>query len=138
MLTKKQKLQLENKIYNLINEGIFEDAFTENLYYEDNDSSDDDKKDNRKTDKDSEVDTNARQMVDRWLDSAQQLHSQLAYRLWPGMDKDEARSLFSKKYRGEYAEGKTYSFNDKEIDTLYNMKDRFISKIEGYKNESCY
>lgn len=131
MLTKKQKLQLENKIYNLINEGIFEDAFTENLYYEDNDSSDDDKKDNRKTDKDSEVDTNARQMVDRWLDSAQQLHSQLAYRLWPGMDKDEARSLFSKKYRGEDAEGKTYSFNDKEIDTLYNMKDRFISKIEG-------
>lgn len=131
MLTKKQKLQLENKIYNLINEGIFEDAFTENLYYEDNDSSYDDKKDNRKTDKDSEVDTNARQMVDRWLDSAQQLHSQLAYRLWPGMDKDEARSLFSKKYRGEDAEGKTYSFNDKEIDTLYNMKDRFISKIEG-------
>lgn len=131
MLTKKQKLQLENKIYNLINEGIFEDAFTENLYYEDNDSSDDDKKDNRKTDKDSEVDTNARQMVDRWLDSAQQLHSQLAYRLWPGMDKDEARSLFSKKYRGEDAEGKKYSFNDKEIDTLYNMKDRFISKIEG-------
>ena len=131
MLTKKQKLQLENKIYNLINEGIFEDAFTENLYYEDNDSSDDDKKDNRNTDKDGEVDTNARQMVDRWLDSAQQLHSQLAYRLWPGMDKDEARSLFSKKYRGEDAEGKTYSFNDKEIDTLYNMKDRFISKIEG-------
>lgn len=131
MLTKKQKLQLENKIYNLINEGIFEDAFTENLYYEDNDSSDDDKKDDRKTDKDSEVDTNARQMVDRWLGSAQQLHSQLAYRLWPGMDKDEARSLFSKKYRGEDAEGKTYSFNDKEIDTLYNMKDRFISKIEG-------
>ena len=131
MLTKKQKLQLENKIYNLINEGIFEDAFTENLYYEDNDSSDDDKKDNQKTDKDSEVDTNARQMVDRWLDSAQQLHSHLAYRLWPGMDKDEARSLFSKKYRGEDSEGKTYSFNDKEIDTLYNMKDRFISKIEG-------
>ena len=132
MLTKKQKLQLENRIYNMINEGVFEDAFTENLYYEDNDSSkEDDKEDDEKSEKDKKENSNARQMVDRWLDSAQQLHSQLAYRLWPGMDKDEARSLFSKKYRGEDAEGKEYSFNDREIDTLYNMKDRFISKIEG-------
>ena len=73
----------------------------------------------------------ARYSVDRWLDSAQQLHSQLAYRLWPDMDKDEARSLFSKKYRGKDASGKEYAFDDDEINTLYNMKDKFISQIEN-------
>ena len=128
MLTKKQKLQLENKIYRMINEGMFENAFAENLYHEDNDSSK--KESNNSKSKDS-LQSNAWQMVSKWLNSAQQLHSQLAYRLWPNMDKDEARSLFSKKYRGKDSEGKEYSFNDQEIESLYNMKDRFISKIEG-------
>lgn len=128
MLTKKQKLQLENKIYRMINEGMFENAFAENLYHEDNDSPK--KESNNSKSKDS-LQGNAWQMVSKWLNSAQQLHSQLAYRLWPNMDKDEARSLFSKKYRGKDSEGKEYSFNDQEIESLYNMKDRFISKIEG-------
>lgn len=123
MLTEKQKLQLENKIYHLIKEGMFENAFEENFYQEreENDNNGNTKDDNN----------SARYSVDRWLDSAQQLHSQLAYRLWPDMDKDEARSLFSKKYRGKDASGKEYAFDDDEINTLYNMKDKFISQIEN-------
>lgn len=128
MLTKKQKLQLENKIYHLIKEGMFENTFEENFYTEKKKEP----SENEENIEDGDEDTSsARYAVDRWLDSAQQLHSQLAYRLWPDMDKDEARSLFSKKYRGEDASGKEYSFDEHEVETLYNMKDKFISQIEG-------
>lgn len=132
MLTEAQKLQLENKIYNLIKEGMFENAFMENAFYEG-------EKDNNTTGDKTSSDDNStvRVQVQKWLDSAQQLHSQLAYRLWPDMNEDEARSLFSKKYRGEDASGKEYSFDDDEMNSLYNMKDKFISQITGIgKNKS--
>lgn len=70
-----------------------------------------------------------RRAVMKWLNSAQELHSVLSYKLWPKRDKDSARSLFSKKYRGKDAEGKVYSFSDGEITKLFNMKGRYIDKI---------
>ena len=73
--------------------------------------------------------TTKRRTVMKWLNSAQELHSVLAYKLWPKRDKDAARSLFSKKYRGKDADGKVYGFSDEEITTLFNMKDRYIDKI---------
>lgn len=42
-------------------------------------------------------------------------HAHLAYQLWPNMNKDTARSYFSKCVRGER------NFDSKEITTLYNM-----------------
>lgn len=42
-------------------------------------------------------------------------HAHLAYKLWPDMDKDTARSYFSKCVRGER------NFSDEEITKLFNM-----------------
>ena len=66
-------------------------------------------------------------LVYKWLDSAQELHSVLSYELYPNMTKDAARSLFSKKYNGE-SQGKEYEFNELEINKLFNMRDTFIDK----------
>ena len=70
-----------------------------------------------------------RQTVIKWLNSAQELHSVLAYRLWPSRNKDSARSLFYKKYRGGDSDGNEYSFTNIEINKLFNMKNRYIDKI---------
>lgn len=108
-----QKLILENKIYSLLKQTLFEE------------------KDNSK---DNDGDSVKRQEVQKWLDSAQQLHSVLAYKLWKKeksrkSQKAAARSLFSKKYRGHDNNGKPYSFTPSEITSLYNMKDSFIEQI---------
>ena len=66
----------------------------------------------------------------KWLDSAQELHSVLAYQLWPDKKRDSARSLFSKKYRGHDDDGKEYHFDESEINSLYDMRDDFISDAE--------
>lgn len=42
-------------------------------------------------------------------------HAHLAYKLWPSMDKDTARSYFSKCVRGER------DFSDEDVTTLFNM-----------------
>lgn len=62
-----------------------------------------------------------RASVKAWLDGKQGdmvLFSQLAYYLWPDMDKDTARSLFSKKVAGK--EGR--EFTDEEVTKLYQKK----------------
>lgn len=113
MLTLEEKRLLEQRIYDFLNESVFEVS----------------------SDNNSDKKINKRQSVMKWLNSAQQIHSTLAYELWGKShasedDKASARSLFSKKYRGEDADGKHYEFNDDEINSLYNMKDRFIKNIK--------
>lgn len=120
-LTEKQKAILENKIYNLIKESFNENDFLENGYFEA------EKKDGEeKGGEDSSLE-NKRDMIMKWLDSEQELHSVLAYELWPDKDKDQARSDFSKKWRGEDNTGKPYEFDDEEINRLYNLRNDFIS-----------
>ena len=47
-------------------------------------------------------------------------HAQLAYTLWPDMDKDTARSLFSKMATGTPDnDGVVRNFSDEDINTLY-------------------
>lgn len=105
MLTEEQKIKLTEKIYRIIKETILAEE-------------DDSKEDGKES------------TVMKWLNSAQNLHSVLAYRLWPDVDKDAARSLFSKKYRGEDSEGKRYQFSGEEINSLYNMCNSYINKIK--------
>ena len=119
MLTESQKRMLENKLYHLIKESFFEQ--------EDRNYSDRDQKDQRKNTKASEDKTES---VIKWLNSDQVDQAAIARELWPGTDEDAGRSLFSKKLRGHDADGKPYSFSSDEINTMYNMKDRFIQHIE--------
>jgi hypothetical protein len=110
MLTLGQKHLLEEKIYREIKREL-----------------------NEKVDK-SKLST-MRKSVMKWLKSRQQLHSVLAYTLYNKQNADEdekatVRSLFSKKFRGKDANGNNYYFSDDEIVKLFNMKDRFIDKIE--------
>ena len=70
----------------------------------------------------------------RWLESNQNKHSVLAYKLYPSISKDGARSKFSKKYRGEDKNGHRYDFDAAEINRLYNMKNSFIQKIQESVN----
>ena len=138
MLTRKQKALLERRIYDLIKESIFENGFDENFFMEKKEKSHekDDKGEERnlKSKKSSdERDTSGKKdLVYKWLDSAQELHSVLSYELYPNMTKDAARSLFSKKYNGE-SQGKEYEFNELEINKLFNMRDTFIDKA-GFDN----
>ena len=118
MLTENQKKQLEEKIYRLIKESIFEtgDSHSEGgSKHGDNIQA-------------------KRASVQAWLKSGQINHAALAYELYNVQDSDEEtkgayRSEFSKKVRGKDADGNPYDFTDDEINTLYNMKDSFISDI---------
>ncbi len=128
MLTEKQKEQLTNHIYKMINESIFENGYFENAFFE---KKKEDGKKNKKDDEE-EVDDEKRNAVIKWLDSAQELHSVLAYRLYPHLaakgevGKGTARSKFSQKYRNY--EGK--KFTAKEINILYNLRNDFIDDAE--------
>lgn len=49
-------------------------------------------------------------------------HAQLAYALWPDMDKDTARSLFAKMANGTPDnDGVIRHFSDEDINSLYQM-----------------
>lgn len=133
MLTEQQKKLLEGKIEKIIREYIEENDFLEQLkakHRKDNGENKDIKKTEREAGKENELEKSSskRNDVMKWLDSAQELHSVLSYDLWPDLDKDSARSEFSKKYNGEDANGKEYDFTDGEINTLYNMRDDFINR----------
>lgn len=123
MLTEKQKAILEENIYRMVKESIFENGYFENAYYEGGHKD----MDNRSEPGSDKYDSGKRESVMKWLDSAQELHSVLSYELWPDKDEDSARSLFSKKYRGEDNNGKHYEFDPQEINRLYNLRGDFIS-----------
>ena len=117
MLTEKQKQFLEEAIYGVLKESLFE-------YNGSNDANND-----GQTDKHAK-----RESVMKCLNSDQSNHAALAYRLYGAENGDEveqgnARSLFTKKFQGEDAEGKQYSFDDDEITRLYNMKDDYINSM---------
>lgn len=119
MLTEKQKKVLEEAIYGVLKESIFEYAPMSN-----------------DANNDGETDKRAkRESVMKWLRSDQSNHAALAYRLYGAENGDDveqgnARSLFTKKFQGQDAEGKQYSFDDDEITRLYNMKDDFIQAMK--------
>ena len=49
-------------------------------------------------------------------------HAQLAYALWPDMDKDTARSLFAKMANGTPDnDGVVRHFSDEDVNKLYQM-----------------
>lgn len=138
-LTESQRSKLKTRIKNILREAMFENGYYENMFPENmypeakKEKKEKEKKHHITNSKDKPYDGDGtdkkRNEVMKWLDSAQELHSILAYRLWPEKDEDEARSLFSKKYRGEDAEGNEYSFDDDDINKLFNMKDRYIDEI---------
>ena len=68
-------------------------------------------------DQNSEMKRNA---VMKALKDPKYNHAQLAYTLWPDMDKDTARSLFSKMATGTPDnDGVVRHFSDEDINTLY-------------------
>ena len=125
MITKQQEKLLENQIYRMLKESMFENSFIENVFPEKKSEKKHDKKDD---DEDTDEDSNKRILIMKWLDSAQQLHSTVAYDLWPDMDRDSARSEFSKKYRGQDDDGKPYEFSAEEINRIYNIRSKYIKK----------
>ena len=131
MLTEQQKALLEKKIEKLVRESIDPDFLNSlKAKHSGKKGGNEIEKKQKEADKkkDIEKSESKRGAVMKWLDSAQELHSVLSYDLWPSLDKDSARSEFSKKYNGEDANGKRYEFTDSEINTLYNMRDSFITR----------
>lgn len=126
MLNEAQKEKLINHIEKLVRESIMENEYFENMFPEAKKQ----KKhhDSEHKDKDIDGNRNKKTAVLKWLDTAQELHSVLAYELWPDKDEDTARSEFSKKYRGHDDDGKPYHFDEDEINTLYNMRGDFIQR----------
>lgn len=125
MLTESQKNDLISKISSLVRESIKENAYFENLYQENQNKK---SKEEEKEDEHSEENKNKKDIVFKWLDSSQQLHSVLAYKLWPLMKKSTARANFSKNYHGKDSNGNKYEFNSHEINKLYNLRNDFIQR----------
>lgn len=138
MLTSKQKTLLENKIYSLLKESMFENGYFENQFYEKKEKDAPEHDDTDRESPDSSIE-HKREIVMKWLDSDLELHSTLAYELYPdkvGNENQEgsARSVFSKKYNGKDATGKEYSFDDEEINKLYNLRNKYIKQRGFDKN----
>ena len=74
MLTEKQKAILEENIYRMVKESIFENGYFENAYYEGGHKD----MDNRSEPGSDKDDSGKRESVMKWLDSAQELHSVLS------------------------------------------------------------
>lgn len=120
MLTEQQKKSITEMVYQILKESLFETG-------DYNASSSDDGGGEDKRAK--------RESVMKWLRSDQSNHAALAYQLYGCENGDDieqanARSLFTKKFQGHDAEGKSYEFDDDEITRLYNMKDAFIDAMD--------
>jgi hypothetical protein len=137
MLTESEKNKLMSVLLPIIRESIFENGYLENFYQEKKDDDedkdyskdepdDDDDDDEYDSANDDEETSQIRKVVMKWLDSAQELHSVLSYRLYPNITKGGARSKFSKKYNGEDDRGRKYDFSPKEVNKLYNMRNEYI------------
>ena len=118
MLTESQKKFIEDTVYSILKESIFEQG-----------------REKKSSDSESKDKVAKRDSVMKWLDSDQSNHAALAYKLYNAENGDDieqgnARSLFTKKYQGHDGEGKPYSFDDDEITRLYNIKDDYIDSIE--------
>lgn len=138
MLTERQKIALENQIYNMLKESMFENGYFENQFYEKK-RKESPKHDDFDSENSSTSIEHKRDIVMKWLDSDLELHSTLAYELYPdktGSENQEgsARSLFSKKYNGKDASDKKYSFDDEEINKLYNLRNKYI-KQRGFDKD---
>lgn len=120
----KEKEILENKIYKLLKESMFEQAF-----YEDGQDTKDNK-DNRET---SRASKGRERTIIKWLTDDQENNAAVAAQLWPNIDDDTRRSLFSKKVRGHDSDGKEYHFTDDEVNSLYRIKNTFVHKIDENK-----
>ena len=145
-MTQKEKVLLENKLYHILKESFFGG---EPLYYEKKDDSDsesydddnDDDNDSRAEEKygikiipdgdsvDKDLWNRARTILpvlqdtnDNSVNSFNLTRSQLAYELWPELDKDAARSKLSQKIEGNK------SWQEKEINKLELAKEVFESK----------
>lgn len=124
-LTKEQKILLENKIYEILKES---DLFEDDFFYEDapesDNDDDDDKEDSEKgntiekfgikvvADSPDEITDEMwgrlktilpaiQDSNDDSVNSFNLTRSQIAYELWPQLDKDAARSKLSQKIQGE-------------------------------------
>lgn len=65
---------------------------------------------------------NKRNAIMKALNNDMYNHAELAYTLYPNMDKDAARSYFSKKFRQEPDDdGQIRHFSEDEINKIYNM-----------------
>lgn len=127
---------LFNKLKNMLNESqrnYLKSIIKESIFEIANEGNEPSQNNNHSNDSSDKM--AKRDSVMSWLDTAQELHSVLSYELWgkknaSETEKASARSLFSKKFRGEDADGKEYHFDDNEINSLYNMKNRYINKIK--------
>jgi len=136
MLTEKQKKLLENTVYQLLKESVFEDMFGEKKHET---NKHDDKKHEKKDDENTTSKDAKRASVIKWLDGDQVDLAPLAYELAKKIDgethpdeteKGTIRSEFYKKVTGKDSSDRPYHFNDDEINMLYNMKDDYIQSID--------
>lgn len=134
----REKKLLENKIYRILKESMFEQFMGEEGDQSSEEQRDDigvnssrlnpeDGRRNKRASKEKEHE------VIQWLKDDQENNAAVARELWPNKDEDAARSEFSKKVRGNDANGKPYSFDAKDVNRLYNIKNRFINKIDENK-----
>jgi hypothetical protein len=126
----REKKLLEEKIYRILKESMYEEFMGEEGEAQKDDagvnSSRLNPEDGRRNKRASQ---NKEQEVIQWLKDDQENNAAVARELWPNKDEDTARSEFSKKVRGKDASGKPYSFDAKDVNRLYNIKNRFINKI---------
>lgn len=124
MLTEGQKRLLENRIYRLIKESMFESNKVANSANRLTKSTDTSYKNSKAA---------KRASVLKWLRSQQMDLAPLAYEL-AGLtdtaDENEKGTVRSEFYKKMDPNDTAHNFSDDEINRLYNMKDRFIQKLQ--------
>ena len=124
MLNESQKKRLVKSLKKIIKESMYENGISAPYFYEDGASEADKEKNS----------SSKRSSVMKWLATAQELHSVLAYKLYPDLTRGGARSEFSKKFRGEDDQHKPYEFDTNEINQLYHLRNDFIQRGGLNKN----
>lgn len=134
----REKKLLEEKIYRILKESMYEEFMGEEGNLNDKEQKDDAGVDSSRLNPDDgrrnkRASQEKEHEVIQWLKDDQENNAAVARELWPNKDEDAARSEFSKKVRGKDANGKSYSFDAKDVNRLYNIKNRFINKIDESK-----
>ena len=71
----------------------------------------------------NQSDASKRRTVTQRLKDKKIDYAPIAYKLWPNMSQDAARSWFSKK-----VDGKNESFTDEEVATIYNLLNNIMTE----------
>ena len=126
-MTAEEKKILTNEVYRILKESFFE--VSQNAPQQ-QPSKPSDNREEAHASKEKE------RNIIKWLTDDQENNAAVASQLWPELDDDTRRSLFSKKVRGHDSDGKPYHFTADEVNSLFRIKNTYVQKIDEQRRKT--